>query len=67
MKAQRKAAAAARAFRFLDTSPQKQVRATSVTRALQQVKLHFAEIHNLYWNLFIAALGTHFRALKPMF
>lgn len=29
--------ATARAFRFMDTSPQKQVRATSITRALQQV------------------------------
>lgn len=36
-KKKKKEPATARAFRFMNTSPQKQVRATSIIRALQQV------------------------------
>lgn len=40
-KLKEKAATAARAFRFMDASPQKQVKATSVTWALQQLNIVF--------------------------
>lgn len=46
-KLKEKAAAAAKAFRFMDTSPQKQVRATSVTWALKQVTVFCSNTQSL--------------------
>lgn len=47
MKAQRKSSSNSRAFRYMDTSPQKQVRAKGVTWALQQVTVFCSNTQSL--------------------
>lgn len=49
-----------RAFRFMDTIPQKQARATNVTGALLTNNCILEQYEHLYRNTFIAALDTVF-------